>query len=298
MTAEAKINAIAPWFGGKRELAPRIVAELGKHTMFLDAFCGSMAVLFAKPASAMEIVCDRHGDIVNLARVMQHPQLGAQFYRRARRLMCLQKQFQEVKSACDERAARAAPTEPSVDAALEFLLFSWLGRNGVAGSTGGNNFCVRYTANGGSPAKRLKSTVESIPAFRERLRRVIVLNEDAFHVLERIDDREDTAIYADPPYFKKSSKYIHDFKEADHERLARALQRFKLARIVVSYYDHPEVRRLYSGWTFVDCEMTKGMAKAGQRGGGENTKAPELLIINGPSFTVPKEEQLFSEGAA
>lgn len=38
---EPKITAIAPWFGSKRTLAPRIVAELGKHTSYFEPFCGS-----------------------------------------------------------------------------------------------------------------------------------------------------------------------------------------------------------------------------------------------------------------
>jgi DNA adenine methylase len=38
------IKAIAPWFGGKRTLAPRITAELGAHRAYWEPFCGSMAV--------------------------------------------------------------------------------------------------------------------------------------------------------------------------------------------------------------------------------------------------------------
>lgn len=45
------ITAIAPWFGSKRTLAPRIVAELGSHRAYWEPFCGSMAVLLAKPAA-------------------------------------------------------------------------------------------------------------------------------------------------------------------------------------------------------------------------------------------------------
>lgn len=65
----AKIKAIAPWFGGKRNLAPDIVKALGKHTAYWEPFCGSMAVLLAKPESASETVCDLHEDVTNLARV-------------------------------------------------------------------------------------------------------------------------------------------------------------------------------------------------------------------------------------
>ena len=53
MTAltKPKITAISPWYGSKRILAPRIVELLGDHKMYYEPFCGSMAVLLAKPAA-------------------------------------------------------------------------------------------------------------------------------------------------------------------------------------------------------------------------------------------------------
>lgn len=46
-----KITALAPWYGSKRTLAPRIVEQLGEHRAYWEPFCGSCAVLFAKPVS-------------------------------------------------------------------------------------------------------------------------------------------------------------------------------------------------------------------------------------------------------
>ncbi|KKK94504.1 hypothetical protein LCGC14_2682220 [marine sediment metagenome] len=51
MSDGPKIKAIAPWFGGKRNLAPKIVDALGDHRVYWEPFCGSMAVLMAKPPS-------------------------------------------------------------------------------------------------------------------------------------------------------------------------------------------------------------------------------------------------------
>lgn len=62
MTAAMRISAIAPWFGSKRVLAPKIVEQLGQHRCFWEPFCGSMAVLLAKPTVSQETVNDLHGD--------------------------------------------------------------------------------------------------------------------------------------------------------------------------------------------------------------------------------------------
>jgi site-specific DNA-adenine methylase len=82
---------------------------------------------------------------------------------------------------------------------------------------------------------------------------------------------------------RKTAKYVHGFEAADHARLAEVLSRFERTRVVVSYYDDPELDRLYPDWTKVDCAFTKGLANQGRRGKTGATKAPEVLLINAPS---------------
>ncbi len=66
--SEMKVTAPVPWAGAKRKLAPWIVAELGRHRSYWEPFCGSMAVLMAKPVASHENVNDLHGDLINLLR--------------------------------------------------------------------------------------------------------------------------------------------------------------------------------------------------------------------------------------
>ncbi len=80
MSDEMKIKALAPWFGSKRKLAPSIVKLMGEHRVYWEPFCGSMAVLLAKPPCEMETVNDLHGDLINLAKVIQDKELGFQLY--------------------------------------------------------------------------------------------------------------------------------------------------------------------------------------------------------------------------
>lgn len=70
----------------------------------------------------------------------------------------------------------------------------------------------------------------------------------------------------------------------DHEKLANAVSRFKTARVVISYYAHPALKAMYPNWTVVDCAMNKGTHNAGKRG-NTGKKAPEILLINGTSYT-------------
>jgi DNA adenine methylase len=295
-----KVRAIAPWFGGKRTMAPAIVVELGKHGQYFEPFCGSMAVLFAKPAVSQESVADLHGDVTNLAWILQDLELAEQLYDRAMRTLFAEAM---IKQLWQDLAESVCPSRPDPERAYKFFVFSWAMRNGVAGTSRvrGNGFqiALRFTPRGGSPAIRFKSAVESIPAWHDRLRNVVVLCRDSFQLLPRFEDSKALAMYVDPPYFSESrsgfaaagatSRYQHEFSHSspmfgdDHERLRDELARFKHARVVVSYYDCPRIRQLYDGWTFIEHSRQKNLHSQNGRG-ARPKEAPEVLIINGPSY--------------
>lgn len=277
----APITALAPWYGSKRTLAPRIIEQLGPHAAYWEPFCGSMAVLLAKEPARAETVNDLHGDLVNLARVIQDEDACPRLYWRLRRTLTSEALFREAKARL---LAAPAPDSPDVARAFDFFVVSWQGVNGIAGCAAKDTgFAKRYTSTGGHPATRFVSCVESLPDWHERLRPVQILSSCGLAVLEQIEDRAGTAVFVDPPYFSKSNKYEHDFAAEDHERLAAALNRLKLTRVVLSYYAHPELDRLYAGWTRIEATMTKGLVNAGRREAGR-VLAPEVLLVNGPAL--------------
>ena len=285
-----RIGAIAPWAGAKRTLAPLIVEELGPHRCYHEPFCGSMAVLLVKPECHMEVVNDLHGDLINLAFIIQDARLGPALYRRLRRVLFAADLF----AAAARWMATAPPFSagPDAERAFHFFIVCWMGRNGTAGTpTFNRHFCARFTYGGGNPAVRFAGAVDSIPAFRRRLRRVAIYQMDAFDLIARIADEQGTVIYCDPPYIKKGFRYKHEFAETDHRRLAEALRRFKRTRVVVSYYKHPMLDDLYPGWTRRDLECLKRLGLAVSRGSRAND-APEVLLINGPSLAVAREPSL------
>jgi DNA adenine methylase len=274
------IRAIAPWFGGKRTIAPTIVRELGKHSAYWEPFCGSLAVLLDKPESSHETVNDLHADLINLARVIADERLYADLQSRLSRVL-----FDEHRR--DESISALPKATDQVDRAFHYFIINWFGRNGFSGTVGNekSSFAVRWTPGGGHGGQRFASAADSIPAWHERLRRVTILNRNAFEVISKIDDHERVAIYCDPPYLEKNGRYEHDFSSGDHARLAELLARFQKARVVVSYYQHPQLEILYKRdrWTHRDCTISKGLHNAGKRG-QTGTAAPEVLILNGPSY--------------
>jgi len=62
-----------PYFGGKRSVAADVWKRLGEPSQYIEAFCGSAAILLAAPRpAALEVVCDASGFIANFWRAVKH----------------------------------------------------------------------------------------------------------------------------------------------------------------------------------------------------------------------------------
>jgi DNA adenine methylase len=299
--SEAKVKSIVPYFGGKRSMARDIVQELGPHKAYFEPACGSLAVLFAKPRCSIETVSDLHGDVVNLAMVLASDRWESLYRQVDRQLLC-ETTIQAYRTDADFEP----PAEPEhvvgehIDRAARYLALSWIGRNGVSGSARSNyQIAVRWTQGGGSPGIRWRSAVDSVPAWHDRLKGVVILRRDMFDVIPRIQDEPGMVVYVDPPYLRETrgkgggSRYEYDFEEApltgdDHSRLAEELRRFKHARVVVSYYADPRLNELYvdHGWTLRNMSRQKNLHVQNRRGAGKCV-APEVLLMNGESFADP-----------
>ena len=279
------IGGLAPWFGSKRTLGPRIAAEMGPHTAFWDLFTGSMSVLLAKEPSRMEVVNDFHGDLINLARVIQHATLGPKLYRWLRRVLASEAEFRAALAVIRSAEPPATDAPLDLDRAFSYFVASWQGMNGVAGTSSFNtNFARRFSSKGGDQGARWSGVVRSIPGWRRRMERVQILRSCGIALARKIEDRGGTVIYADPPYLVKGAKYLHDFTPDHHRELAEALGWFRETRVVLSYYDHPDLATLYPSWRVVTLRATKALLNQGKRDQTGATAAPEVLLCNFPAL--------------
>lgn len=297
--ARKPLSATLPYFGGKRTLAPRIIEQFGPHKAYAELCLGSGAVLMNKPEASMEIANDLYGHVINLNRVLASDRY-VELAERCQRTLMHDEIFLEAKShSCDDLDDAMVPpdfdgeiTREHVEAAYWYVVMAWQGRNGSAGTGMGNQqICTRYTSNGGSGGLRWAQVGNSIPAWHERLRRVQFKRMDTITLAQKIDDTPDWVLYVDPPYIEKGSKYVHDFVPEDHKRLADSLNARARSRVIVSYYEHPDLDELYphDRWTRVSLPMNKGLVNAAARGKTGGALAPEILLINGESL----EQTLF-----
>lgn len=286
---DAKILAYAPWGGGKRTLAPKIVQHLGPHDEYDEWFVGGCAILPQKEPCGRERINDANQMLVNVlecvrdrAGKLQEWLDGTPFGR------------DEFELALDwVGSIKRLPAElgDRIELAASQLAVWWMGPNGLAGTTSKPWFATRHTKTGGDPSVRWNSFRRSLPALSERLRNVEITNLDFREVASRCADRAGLAIYCDPPYLVKSFEYAVDFDGlAPHRELAAILNGYRKSRVVVSYYDERDDDSLFAGGSLLDelyppdrwerHEVSASKASANARTGATKTAATEVLLVN------------------
>ncbi len=244
------LPGLAPWLGGKRNLAARLIAriEAVPHTCYAEPFVGMGGVFFRRrKRPAVEAINDRSGEVANLFRLVQrHPEAiiselawsiaSREAFGRLKRL--------DVSGLTDiERAARF----------LSLQMMAFGGK--VTGQTWG------YSP-GGSRTLSPRRLRLRIRAAHRRLDGVYVDNLDYADFIARWD-RPGTLFFLDPPYFDCENDYGAGlFERADFERLSVLLRRLK-GRFIMTLNDNQEVRKIF-GWARVDEErLSYSVGKSG-----------------------------------
>lgn len=276
------------WYGGKGRVVKKILPYFPEHTCYVEPFCGSAALLFAKKPSKIEVINDIEGEVIHFFRVLQDKVQAEELIRR----------LAVTPYSREEYELSWIPTEDPIERARRFFIRS---RQSFLASA----CTMRYHSPGSwgfekraqfgcSRAVKFLRAVDGLPRVVNRLRRVSTESLDFEAILEKYDAPEGTTFfYCDPPYMLGGSsrtgwdRYKYEFAKDDHERLARALNRIN-GKVLVSYYEEPEILDLYPepGWRYRRFKTTKfgGIGK-GAKG------ATELLLAN-----YPFEEDLFSRG--
>lgn len=243
-------SAPIKWHGGKYYLAERIVAAMPEHVHYVETHFGGGAVLFRKSgpqvAGHSEVVNDLDGELTNFWRVLQKEDTFQKFKRRV-----------EVTPFSKEEWEAAVSSEDPcpVERAVAFFVRYRQSRQGL-----GRDFATlsrnRTRRAMNEQASSWWSAVEGLDSAHDRLKRVVVVNEDATKLLYR-EDGPNTFFYVDPPYLHETravtNAYRYEMDQTQHESLLTALANLS-GKFILSGYSNP----LYSqfekqcGWKRTD----------------------------------------------
>ena len=257
------------YHGAKWRLAPWIISNFPRHRIYVEPFGGSGAVLLRKERSEIEVYNDLDGEIVNLFRVARDS--GEELSR----LVHL------TPYSRDEFIKSFEPADDPVEQARRTVIRSFQGfGSGYVTNTEGSKcarpecgFRIGWRCRGNKPNTNWCHVSETVMAAIDRLRGVVIENTTYQKIIEK-NNTEDTLIYADPPYLSSTrdhgKDYRHEFTEADHVELAKALHE-SAGPVVVSGYRSELYDDLYHDWIAREREtQTAG-----------NTKRTEVIWIKG-----------------
>lgn len=253
---------IAPWLGGKRNLARRICAiiEATPCVTYAEPFVGMGGIFLRRSTRPRaEVINDRGRDIANLFRILQrhYPQF----------LDTLR--FQLTTRAEFERLVKVDPdTLTDLERAGRFL---YLQRTAFGGKVSGRNFGVSKERPGRFNLTSLEPMLEDL---HSRLSGVVIECLDWSDFIPRYDSA-DTLFYLDPPYWGCEDDYGKAmFERTDFARMADQLARIR-GRFILSLNDVPEVRDIFSGF------QQQQVVTSYTIGGNKESPRGELLISNG-----------------
>jgi DNA adenine methylase len=219
------MNSPIGWPGGKRRLVKRLLTLLPKHTIYVEPFCGSAKLLFAKPPSDREVMSDANGDLINFFMVAKY------------RPSALAEQFESAIShpAWFKKLLKSKPDHgDEVERAFRFSYLTWL-----SFGTKGEHFAG---SRDGAPQKRLKLVREKLAKASARLQDVVIECADYAQIILKYDSPE-TFFFCDPPYVDYGSNGRYEaFTCEKLDALFKVLAGIK-GKFLMSEENHPDVRK-------------------------------------------------------
>jgi len=208
------------YYGGKQNLAKRIVALIPKHTTYTEAFAGGAAIFFLKPKVQNEIINDTDSFVTIFYKV-------------------LHEDFEALKSKISVTAYSRVVYNVALNMykhpvfftdlqrAWAFFVLTNMGFSGRIGSFG----C--YTK--GTKAMGWEKKKELLtPELKDRLKGTQIECTDALKIL-KLRDSVDTFHYIDPPYFNSNMGHYGNYTIEDFTSLLELLQTLKGKFILSSY---------------------------------------------------------------
>ena len=204
-----------------------------RHLNYVEPFGGGLAVLLAKnpfddrhrwgdhshESGTSEVVNDLNGELMNFWQVLQDGEAFGSFHRAIQAVPFSQTHWEEASECMAPRH------KLDIEAAIAFFVRCRQSRAG-----GFKAFAalsrIRTRRQMNEQVSAWLNCVEGLPDVHDRLKRVVVLCDDALKVIKQ-QDAEQTLFYLDPPYVHRTRSstdaYQHEMMDSMHEDLLKSI---------------------------------------------------------------------------
>ncbi|SDR19689.1 DNA adenine methylase [Pseudovibrio sp. Tun.PSC04-5.I4] len=246
--APVKSEPVAPYLGGKSQLASRIIGQINQvpHLSFVDVFCGMGGVFFRRTSiPKCEVINDINSELVTFFRVLRSHK--PEFLRSLEYMFSSRQEFEALRDASLDHLT-------DIQRAVRFYYLQRL-------AFGGKSVCQAFGVALERPSRfNANRALSNIELVSGRLSAVTIENLDWRACLERYDATQ-TLFYLDPPYWGGEKDYGKGIFERSHfEEMADLLSKIK-GRFILSMNDREEVRKTFDGFRQDDVSLNYSIAK-------------------------------------
>lgn len=255
------VSPVAPYIGGKRFLARRLIdlIETVPHLTYAEPFVGMGGVfLRRRTRPKVEVINDWSLEVATLYRVLQRHYLA---------FVELMWFYVTARAEFERLTATDPDTLTDLERAARFL---YLQRTAFGGKVDSRHFGVSHHRSARFDMTRIAPMLDEL---QERLAGVIIERLPWQAFLVRYDTPE-TLFYIDPPYWGSEGDYGRQlFDRAEFQLMAEALGKVR-GRFILSLNDTPEVRATFGAFEVTSIATSYGIA-------GKGAQPAREVIIQG-----------------
>lgn len=247
------------WHGGKHYLASKIIDLMPAHVHYVEPFFGGGSVLLNKsPDGISEVANDVHRELTTFWRVLQDSERFAEFSRIIEAMPFSQVEWEEANASESVR-------DP-IRKAVNFFVRCRQSRAGKLDSfaTLSRNRTRRQM---NEQASSWMTAVDGLSAVAARLKRVVVLDDEAVRVIKS-QDGANTLFYLDPPYLHETrvttADYDHEMSADQHVELLEVIDNCT-GKVLLSGYPSEIYRSKLSHWNYIDVAIDNKASSAKQK---------------------------------
>jgi DNA adenine methylase len=254
------------YYGGKQQLATRILGMIPEHQVYCEPFCGGAAIFFAKEPSRVEIINDTNGELINFYEVLKlnFPALE-----------------QEIKislhSRKQHRQAEVIYANPDMFDRVKRAWAVWMLVNISFGSK--LNGCFGYDRTGTTSKKMANKRSGFNIDYTIRLQQVQIECCDALRII-RSRDTPGSFFYLDPPYVGYDQGHYDGYTQEDFDALLRLLETIQ-GKFILSSFRNASLADFThrNGWFTEEIRLSSSMT----HGQGRTVRDKvEVLTTNYP----------------
>ena len=267
-----KMKTPLSYYGGKQQLAARILGMIPEHRIYCEPFCGGAAIFFAKEASDVEIINDTNGELANFYEVLR------------RDFAALEREI-EISLHCrtQHRQAKVIYENPDMFDRVKRAWAVWMLANASYGCKLNGSF--GYDRAGTSSKKLAAKRAGFTTDYAVRLQRVQIECCDALRIIGSLDTPE-AFFYLDPPYVGYDQGHYDGYTQADFDDLLQKVEALQ-GKFLLSSFRNASLAEYAkrNGWYTVEIRLSSPMT----HGQGRSPKAKiEVLTANYPIHAVDK----------